>query len=211
MVTLPTKLTVDHICASAAVPLMFPPVKLTTPRGAAFFGDGCIRLHQPLSPVIRLGAEKILAIGVRGRQVEHQEEASDGRCPSLAEVMGILLNAIFLDHLVADIDHLQKINRLLQSSQTDRVISSEAETVRPLTCLLIAPSTDLTEVAKQYHRDLPGLIQYFVNNLGRDTASCADLMSYLLFTSRYTRELLEIGYRDAQQRIDEIETCLYAA
>ena len=74
-VTLATKITVDHICASAAIPLVFQPVKLKTARGTAFFGDGCIRLQQPLSPVIRLGARKLFAIGVRGHGLEHQEEA----------------------------------------------------------------------------------------------------------------------------------------
>jgi NTE family protein len=57
-VTLATKITVDHICASAAIPLVFRPVKLETALGTAFFGDGCIRLQQPLSPVVRLGAER---------------------------------------------------------------------------------------------------------------------------------------------------------
>jgi predicted acylesterase/phospholipase RssA len=61
-VTLATKITVDHICASAAIPLVFRPVKLETALGAAFFGDGCIRLQQPLSPVVRLGAQRIVAL-----------------------------------------------------------------------------------------------------------------------------------------------------
>ena len=57
---------------------------------------------------------------------------------------------------------------------------------------------------------MPYLVQYFVNSLGRDVASCADLMSYLLFTSTYTRALIDIGYRDADRRIDEIEYLLYS-
>ncbi|MGD0598881.1 MAG: patatin-like phospholipase family protein, partial [Terriglobales bacterium] len=65
LVTVATKITVDHVCASSAIPMVFQPVKLKTPRGFAFFGDGCARLQQPLSPVIRLGAEKVFAIGVR--------------------------------------------------------------------------------------------------------------------------------------------------
>ena len=66
LVTVPTKITVDHVCASCAIPFVFQPVKLPIPpRGSAFFGDGCVRLQQPLSPVIRLGAEKVFAIGVR--------------------------------------------------------------------------------------------------------------------------------------------------
>ena len=58
---------------------------------------------------------------------------------------------------------------------------------------------------------MPYLIQYFVSSLGRDAASCADLMSYLLFTSKYTNDLIEIGYRDASERIDEIESFLYSS
>jgi NTE family protein len=58
---------------------------------------------------------------------------------------------------------------------------------------------------------MPYLIQYFINSLGRDAASCADLMSYLLFTSPYTRALVEIGYNDAGRRIDEIEDLLYSS
>jgi hypothetical protein len=57
---------------------------------------------------------------------------------------------------------------------------------------------------------MPYLIQYFVNSLGRDAASCSDLMSYLLFTSKYTRALLDLGYHDANARIDEIEDYLFA-
>src|SRR6185503_4093157 len=73
-VTLSTSITVDHVCASAAIPLVFQPVRLKTARGAAFFGDGCVRLQQPLSPVIRLGARKIFAIGVRDENLTHQKE-----------------------------------------------------------------------------------------------------------------------------------------
>ena len=39
-------------------------------------------------------------------------------------------------------------------------------------------------------------------------AQSADLMSYLLFDAAYTRALVDIGYRDAQQRADEIEAFL---
>lgn len=209
-VTLSTKITVDHICASAAIPLVFQPVKLKTPRGTAFFGDGCIRLQQPLSPVIRLGANKIFAIGVRGHGLEHQEESAGNNDPSLAQVLGVLFNVMFLDHLATDIEHLQRLNKLLRSGQLDQSAVDQCEKVRPLNPLLITPSVNLTELAEQHQRDLPYLIQYFVSSLGKDAASCADLMSYLLFASGYTTDLIEIGYRDASERIDEIEDFLFS-
>jgi hypothetical protein len=70
---------------------------------------------------------------------------------------------------------------------------------------------NLTEVAAQHQKDMPYLIQYFVSSLGRDAASCSDLMSYLLFTPKYTRELIYLGYHDADRRIDEIEDYLFAS
>jgi NTE family protein len=84
------------------------------------------------------------------------------------------------------------------------------EKMRPLATLLLTPSVDLSQLAEQHQRDMPYLVQYFVNSLGRDAAACADLMSYLLFTSKYTSALVEIGYDDASKRIDEIESFLYS-
>jgi NTE family protein len=210
-VTLATKITVEHICASAAIPLIFQPVTLKTARGTAFFGDGCIRLQQPLSPVIRLGAKKILAIGVRGESLEHQEEAADEKDPSLSQVLGVLFNVMFLDHLATDVEHLQRLNQLLRDGHISQTGLEGCEKMRLLVPLLITPSVDLSELAKQHQRDLPYLIQYFVNSLGRDAASCADLMSYLLFASKYTQALIDIGYYDADKRIDEIEDFLYSS
>src|SRR5271169_2422141 len=175
-VTLATKITTDHICASAAIPLVFQPVKLKTGRGAAYFGDGCLRLQQPLSPVIRLGAERVFAIGVRGESLEH----------------------------------LERLNRLLSEGQIGQAAVEGCERMRPLATLLITPSVDLSELARKHQKDMPYLIQYFVNGLGRDALACSDLMSYLLFTPKYTRELIDIGYHDANQRIDEIEDFLFS-
>ncbi len=209
-VTLATKITVEHICASAAIPLVFQPVKLETAKGAAFFGDGCLRLQQPLSPIIRLGAEKIFAIGVRCEKREPQEETSDQKDPSLAQVMGVLFNVMFLDHLATDVEHLERLNQLMRSGHIKHSGLEGCEEMRPLTVLQVTPSANLTEIAAHHQKDMPYLIQYFVNSLGRDAGSCSDLMSYLLFTPKYTRDLIELGYHDADDRADEIEDYLFA-
>lgn len=211
-VTLATPITVDHICASAAIPLVFQPVKLRTARGFAFFGDGCVRLQQPLSPIIRLGAERILAIGARCEKLQRPEEAVPGASnPSLAQVMGLLFNVMFLDHLATDIEHLGRLNNLLSKGHIGQPGIDTCEQMRPLASLVMTPSVSLSQVAEQHQRDMPYLIQYFVNGLGRDATSCADLMSYLLFTPQYTKALIDIGYNDANRRIDEIEEFLYSS
>jgi len=209
-VTLATKITTDHICASAAIPLVFQPVRLRTAKGTAFFGDGCLRLQQPLSPVIRLGAERVFGIGVRGESLEHTEEAAKDAEPSLAQVMGVLFNVMFLDHLASDVEHLNRLNELLRDGQITQSGKEGCEKMRPLATMLVTPSVDLSELARQRQKDMPYLIQYFVNGLARDADACADLMSYLLFTPKYTRALLDIGYKDACERIDEIEDFIFS-
>ena len=211
LVTVATKITVDHVCASSAIPMVFQPVKLKTPRGSAFFGDGCVRLQQPLSPVIRLGAEKVFAIGVRCGNKESQEETTDERNPSLAQVMGVLFNVMFLDHLATDVEHLERLNQLLDDGHINQLVIERGPRIRPLRTFIITPSVNLSDLAEQHQKDMPSLIHYFVSSLGRDAASCADLMSYLLFTPNYTRDLIEIGYLDASKRIEEIEEFLYSS
>ncbi len=210
-VTLATKITVDHICASAAIPLVFQPVRLKTAKGTAFFGDGCVRLQQPLSPIIRLGARKVFAIGVRCENKEHQVEPAMPKEPSLAQVMGVLFNVMFLDNLATDVEHLERLNQLLQEGQISQAGIEGCERMRPLKTFLVTPSVDLSELAGRHQGDLPYLIQYFVSGLARDAASCSDLMSYLLFTPKYTNDLIDIGYNDASERIDEIEDFLYSS
>jgi len=215
LVTIPTKITIDHVCASAAIPMIFEPVPLKIPRGSAFFGDGCARLQQPLSPVIRLGAEKVFAIGVRCEDRKPLKESAETSAaettPSLAQVMGVLFNVIFLDHLATDLEHLERLNSLLENGQLVQPRADGGQQIRPLKAFVIAPSVDLSDLAGQHQKDMPSLVRYFVSGLGRDAASCSDLMSYLLFTSRYTRDLIEIGYHDAGERIDEIEDFLYSS
>ena len=116
---------------------------------------------------------------------------------------------MFFNHLATDIEHLDRLNQLLGTGQIRQSGIEGCEKMRPLTLILITPSVDLSQLAEQHQRDMPYLIQYFVSSLGRDAASCADLMSYLLFTSKYTSALIEIGYNDASRRIDEIESFLY--
>ena len=124
--------------------------------------------------------------------------------------MGVLFNVMFLDHLTTDIEHLERLNQLTRSGLIKQAGVEGCEQMRPLTVLQVTPSANLTEIAAQHQKDMPYLIQYFVNSLGRDAASCSDLMSYLLFTPKYTRDLINIGYRDADHRIDEIEDYLFS-
>jgi NTE family protein len=227
-VVLPVELTADHICASAAIPLVFQPVRVRSIAGDLYFGDGGLRLTTPFSPAIRLGATRVFAVGIRSRRAADalsreeldaaEESGTQGPtilCPPLAQMCGVFLNAIFLDHLDSDLDHLRRMNELIGSGGGTRSPEPEdgrpaIEPMRPVMPLVISPSEDLAMVAQRFAHRMPRLVRYLMEGLGTPDAQSADLMSYLLFDAAYTRALIDIGYRDAGERADEIELFLRA-
>lgn len=225
-VALPVALGIDHVYASAAIPLVFPPAPIVVAGATAYFGDGALRLVTPLSPAIRLGAERVFAIGVRNHSAADDllrtELAQDAdvaeaqahlRSPPLAQVCGVFMNAIFLDHLDADVDHLKRMNELVAGFQCATpgratVPSRVSEPMRIVQPLVVSPSEDLALIASTLEHRMPRAIRYLLDALGTPDAQSADLTSYLLFDRSFTQALIDVGYRDAAGRIDEIEEFL---
>ncbi|MDX1502761.1 MAG: patatin-like phospholipase family protein [Thermoanaerobaculia bacterium] len=191
-----TQINTDHIMASAALPLLFPAVRI----GDAWYGDGGIRMFAPLSPAIRLGADRILAISTRYRR--SREEAAQPATrgyPPVAQVAGTLLNAIFLDAIDHDAARLTAINAFL-----DKLSPEEWGRWRKVRLLVLRPSQDLGRLAAKFEPKLPKGFRFMTRGLGtRDTES-PDVLSLLMFQSDYTSALIEIGERDAEARADEI-------
>lgn len=213
-------ITHHHVCASSAIPIIFQPIPVDTPHGRFFFGDGALRLVNPLSPAIRLGADKLLAIGIRSQQaaIERLEDQmlSQGRelpvmkKPPLAQVVGVTFNAIFLDHLDTDVEHLVRMNELLRviGDHVETRVAEMKEPIRIVKPLIISPSVDLAQIAEHFADKMPAIVRYFLEGLGASRTESSDLMSYLLFDSAYTQELIRLGYDDADHRAAEIEAFL---
>jgi NTE family protein len=217
-IALDTVLASEHICASAAIPVVFQPVAVTTQYGRDYFGDGCLRLPSPLSPAIRLGAQKIFAIGVRYKKnveetIERRKSGTETLSPrpTMAQVLGVTLNAIFLDHLDSDVEHLVRLNDIISRGNLENKIFSDLkEPMKIVDPFAISPSEDIAEIAESYSRKMPKVVRYLMAGLGTKKASSSDLISYLLFDSNYTKALVDLGYRDATRRIDEIESFLFS-
>jgi NTE family protein len=219
---IPAQITVDHVLASCAIPVIFQPVKIRFENGDFYFGDGALRLVTPFSPAIRLGARRVFAIGIRSQaaaMARSRKELSalvEGgtkrlvmKRPPLAQVFGTTLNAIFLDHLDTDLDHLNRINELLEAYHVDSIPNPEIkEPMYRVEPFVIHPSVDLAEVAELHGHRMPRFVRYLMEGLGSSRAQSADLMSYLLFDANYTRDLIEIGYKDAGEQIEQIEKFL---
>ena len=195
-VTQAATITVEHVMASAALPLLFPAVQLEN----EWYGDGGIRLTAPLSPAIHLGARRILAISTR---YEKDPEQDDGHAvhgyPPPAQVAGVLLNSIFLDLLDNDALRLEHLNRLLESLPAEQRLG-----LKPVKLLVLRPSEDLGKLASKFEAQLPRSFRFLTRGLGTRETESPDILSLVLFQPDYLRTLMEIGEADAEARFDEI-------
>lgn len=197
-----TKITIEHIMASSALPLLFPAVQL----GNAWYGDGGIRLTAPLSPALHLGARRIMAISTRyDRSTAEEEEPSIYGYPPPAQVAGVLLNAVFLDLLDNDALRLERLNRLLESLPEQH--RQGLDTVK---LLVLRPSRDLGKMASQFEARLPRSFRFLTRGLGTRQTESPDMLSLILFQPDYLRALMETGEADAEARSQEIAEFLRA-
>ncbi len=194
------KLRIDHILASAALPLLFPAVRINR----RWFGDGGIRMTAPLAPAVHLGAEKILAISTRyARSPYQQERRHIDAYPPPAQVVGALFNAIFLDLFDNDAVRLQYVNDLIK-----KIPESDRGGLRVIKLLVLRPSRDLGQLASRFESVLPRSFRFMTRGLGTEETRANDILSLLLFHPDYLGRVMELGYQDAHARRDDIEAFL---
>jgi NTE family protein len=196
-------LAVDHVMASAALPLLFPAVRV----GNEWYGDGGIRLTAPLSPAVQLGAARILTIATRYQRTRVEADVSQiVGYPPPAQVLGVLYNAIFLDQIDEDIRRLELINQLLAAAPEGSRAGRRA-----VDMLVIRPSRDLGRMAREYEPRLPGAFRFLTRGLGTRRTASPDMLSMLMFQHDYVGALVELGERDADANQERIATFLNGA
>ncbi|HET6629734.1 MAG TPA: patatin-like phospholipase family protein [Woeseiaceae bacterium] len=193
-------LHLDHLMASIAVPMIFPPVLI----GDEYFGDGAMRQATPLSPAIHLGADRILVIGVRNEMADTVLDPAESRdFPNFAQIAGYMLDTLFLDGLYADLERMTRINQLIDSVPSDRRTGALAR-MRPIDTMLVVPSRDLREIAHRHRRAMPLSVRMLLRGIRGEGTNESRLLSFLLFEEEYTRELIDLGYADAMRIKDEL-------
>lgn len=194
----PSVIGLDHLLASAAIPVLFPAQRIAD----SYYGDGAVRQLAPLSPALHLGASRLLVIGVSGNvSADHQRQLRD--YPSLAQVLGHVLNSVFVDTLEGDVERLERINRTL-TMIPPAVRSKERVGLREVEVLKIYPSRPIDEIAAEHINELPRTLRFFLRGSGATRSPGAAAVSYLLFEPGFTRELMRLGYHDAMARKSEL-------
>jgi NTE family protein len=194
-------ITIEHVMASSALPLFFPAVQLE----GAWYGDGGIRLTEPLSPVIHLGARRLLAVSTRfDRSSSDVLPPRSYPYPPPAQIVGVLTNSIFLDSLDSDALRVGMINRLVEQLPEERRTG-----LRPIKLLTLRPSVDLGRLAYEHEPRLPRAFRFMARGLGTRSKDSPDFLSLILFHPDYLRDLMDIGERDAEARADEIEAFIF--
>ena len=196
-------ITIEHLVASSAIPLIFPSTPLWVDGGREYFGDGSMRQTSPLSPAMHLGAHKVLCIGVGQPQRSSfgsQGKQSANHAPGLGGIMGHAMASVFHDTLQADVEQVQRMNETL--GQLPREVAAVMP-YRSVNVMSLHPSESLDHIAQRHVGELPASARNALEGLGALNAngssgtSAAALASYLLFEPGFINALMAMGQRDA--------------
>lgn len=218
----PTRLLPTHAMASAAIPLLFPAVRVAN----TYYADGGLRLNTPLAPALRLGADRVLVVSLR----QETQQSSDTSMEELriadygspTFLFGKVLNALMLDHLDTDLARMRVMNEFMAHGKTaygegfiDKInevaVRERGQVYRPIQDMVIRPSADLGKLAGQVLSNLSDaasrspIVRIAARNIGEDGRSPeSDLLSYLFFDGEFLAPLAELGFQDAVAREEEL-------
>ena len=196
----PTELTLNHLMASSAIPVLFPAVRLRN----EYFGDGSMRQTAPLSPALHLGANRLLIIGVRSPGLDTQpDEFVDAKYPSFGQISGYIFDTLFMDTLDADIERMRRINHTITETRDKRVEYKDTS-LRQIDYLVVSPSQDVREIVAKYVGNFPRSVRILLKGIGALAREGRPLMSYLMFDAPFCKELLELGYQDGMAAREQI-------
>lgn len=194
------RLGIGHLMASVSLPLLFPATRI----GGEYYGDGALRQAAPLSPALHLGADRILVVALRHEEVAPipAADAPSPDYPSMGQIAGYMLDALFTDSLYTDAERLRRINRTVAAVEPDSV------PLREVDLMILSPSQDPRGIAARHLRALPRSMRALLWGTGALNRGGMQLISYLMFESAFTGELLALGYRDAKARLPELRSFL---
>ncbi len=221
----PTAITSAHTLASAAIPVLFPAVRV----GDQFYVDGSLRQNTPIRPAMHLGADRLLVVGLRhDKETQHLQAKAREEArmvyPNAVFMLGKMLNALLLDKLEADLARIERTNQLIRAGTeiygpdfaekiAEGISGRKGRPYKQIDLVLIQPSRDLGELAWEIMqrtrlKNYSGVMARWLRRAteGTDDVTESDLASYVLFDPEYVAALIELGYKDAAAKHDELMT-----
>ena len=195
-----TGLTINHLIASTAIPILFPAVKI----GGYYFGDGAVRQPKPISPALHMGASKLLIVGVSDNATQINVGSMGEHAPSVGRIMGHMFNSAFIDAVESDLETLRTINRLSSALPQSLKDTNGITDLRTVEVLSISPSQSLDRIAEEHIHELPRSLKLFLKLTGATGKGGGSVASYLLFEPGFCRQLIELGYQDTLAQEDSI-------
>lgn len=206
-----------HVLASAAIPVLFPSVKI----GDSFYTDGGLRQNTPMSPAIRLGADRMLMVSLRHVGDDGGPVGAPDPYPRPLFLIGKALNALMLDHTEYDLDLMRRLNAILAAGTSAfgpefvdvmnrELVKLRGAPIRPIQAVHIRPSEDIGALASRFVRSGKLLVSSRVTRRLIDRLASGesrrenDLLSYLLFDGNWAADLIALGRRDAAAQEEEL-------
>jgi NTE family protein len=208
----------EHVRASAAIPMLFPTVEITSPRSArGHYADGGTRLNSPIKPALHLGADRVILIGLEPFGRTPAPSAGSTARPSVADVAANVLDGLLVDQVANDLHRLAAINSFFVEDATRGTIGSSRayrlsrgrEPYRPISYALVSPQRRgeigrlaETVLARRYgglRRLREPDFMIIAAALGSRTRARGELLSFLLFDEEFIAGLLRLGARDARR------------
>ena len=197
-VGMPTQIGIRHLLASASLPFLFKPTMINR----EYFGDGSMRQIAPISSALHLGATRILVIGVTASEYVNEVHRNDmHEYPTLAQIAGHALDSIFLDNMDVDLERVKKINDLVAIMPAEM---RENTNLKHVDVMVISPSQPIDKIAERYVRNMPWTIRLLLRLIGVRQHRGVTLVSYLLSEKNFCRALIDLGYKDAMSKREEI-------
>lgn len=198
-----SELNLNHLMASVAIPMIFPAVRI----GPEYFGDGSMRSLSPLSSAIHLGADRLLIVSLRDERPDPVSESAEPTPPSFGQMLGYVLDTLFMDTLHGDLERLQRINQTLLFVSGGELLG-DSHPLKRIETLVVKPSRDVRDIADEHAHEFPRTVRFLLRSIGAKGAGGRQLISFLLFEPGYCNALIDLGYQDAMARRDEVVSFL---
>jgi NTE family protein len=220
------KLAPEHVRASAAIPIFFPPVRVGHPRSAAgWYIDGGTRLNTPLKPALDLGAQRIVVVGMDS--VTEPPIGAPGKGeepPDFGDGALHVLQGRLVDPVIEDVRMLGNANVFFSNGDGAANAYRAARGKPPyrvVPYIFIAPERHgaigklASQVFKANYNGLGGMgsvrslrslatlrgtdFRLLNRLIGDESPTHGELLSYLFFDRDFIEELIKMGREDARR------------